>query len=597
MRIYITMSKCGQEKWGIDRFVISSIIVTALLCSVAAGTASQAKGLTNPMLVAKAPSPARGSDQQRWEKLFSKLSGPDEEDAKLGILDDRIGMYVPDGGLDTESELSTGPSGICVSRSGNVFVADSVNHVVKEFDKSGKLRMITQVYQGNLGSIAVSSQGRVYTTSGSSLNTITCFNEQGKADWQVNVSCTIDALFPLPEGALAVTLNDDNRTTLFFSSTGVVITTQEGQPLSINGRSDPEGDSYIYRTVYSETGLVYRLVKPVASKPEFLIRISTLPVRLYKAVAVLPVVAPPVVAPPQIDYNLLLDQNLYYPDLERARVLGLSQSEIAGSLKIVEGAHNSWLSLSDVVTRLLGGETYQSLADQYDLPVEDILDVREEQLKILAYRRAYEATGIPGGLPGMQASQMTKKMVDLLPAPNVAHDVGPTNTFPETVRNPNQQLAKDPKEIPVVDTQPQGPLSPDVSHESTNRAPLDQRLKSERSVMVDIHAAGMRTILSNLRKMIVDINGNMYLVGSNSAALASEINEDDVSVAIMNPDGHLVEPVVYFPDDPFGTIDNIAADGKGKLYRLEFMPLPSKGKNEITAKAFTTKLDIASTAP
>jgi len=579
------------------------------------------------MLVAKAPSPARGSDQQRWEKLFSKLSGPDEEDAKLGILDDRIGMYVPDGGLDTESELSTGPSGICVSRSGNVFVADSVNHVVKEFDKSGKLRMITQVYQGNLGSIAVSSQGRVYTTSGSSLNTITCFNEQGKADWQVNVSCTIDALFPLPEGALAVTLNDDNRTTLFFSSTGVVITTQEGQPLSINGRSDPEGDSYIYRTVYSETGLVYRLVKPVASKPEFLIRISTLPVRLYKAVAVLPVVAPPVVAPPvvappvvappvvappvvappvvappvvappQIDYNLLLDQNLYYPDLERARVLGLSQSEIAGSLKIVEGAHNSWLSLSDVVTRLLGGETYQSLADQYDLPVEDILDVREEQLKILAYRRAYEATGIPGGLPGMQASQMTKKMVDLLPAPNVAHDVGPTNTFPETVRNPNQQLAKDPKEIPVVDTQPQGPLSPDVSHESTNRAPLDQRLKSERSVMVDIHAAGMRTILSNLRKMIVDINGNMYLVGSNSAALASEINEDDVSVAIMNPDGHLVEPVVYFPDDPFGTIDNIAADGKGKLYRLEFMPLPSKGKNEITAKAFTTKLDIASTAP
>lgn len=102
-----------------------------------------------------------------------------------------------------------------------------------------------------------------------------------------------------------------------------------------------------------------------------------------------------------IDYSLLADKTLDYTSLQAAKARGLTDDEVAVVAKIAEKTGMPFRGIADAVVR---GETFAKLADMYNLKLQDVLDVKDEKMKIAAYEAAYQNTGKRG--MGMLNSDM-----------------------------------------------------------------------------------------------------------------------------------------------------------------------------------------------
>ena len=90
------------------------------------------------------------------------------------------------------------------------------------------------------------------------------------------------------------------------------------------------------------------------------------------------------------DYTPLHDRTLDYADLEAALARGLTLDEVATVAQI---AARAGVPFRDVADAVLRGETFPTLADQYDLRLSDVLDVADERNRVATYMMIHERTG------------------------------------------------------------------------------------------------------------------------------------------------------------------------------------------------------------
>jgi len=90
------------------------------------------------------------------------------------------------------------------------------------------------------------------------------------------------------------------------------------------------------------------------------------------------------------DYSVLLDSNLDYQELKKAKATGYSDKEVATISQI---ARLTGVPFRDIYEAVLRGVTFFQLADRYNLSLSDIHEISDEQTRIAAFESAYEATG------------------------------------------------------------------------------------------------------------------------------------------------------------------------------------------------------------
>jgi hypothetical protein len=94
-----------------------------------------------------------------------------------------------------------------------------------------------------------------------------------------------------------------------------------------------------------------------------------------------------------IDYSLLLIRNFNYTDLAQAHAQGYSDHEIAVMAKIADRAG---VPFQDVDRLAQDGLTFVQIADRYGVLFGDIMQVRDYEDKVYAYKLAYQNTGERG---------------------------------------------------------------------------------------------------------------------------------------------------------------------------------------------------------
>jgi hypothetical protein len=105
------------------------------------------------------------------------------------------------------------------------------------------------------------------------------------------------------------------------------------------------------------------------------------------------------------DYNLINNPLYDYTDLKAAQARGYTDSEIATMLKIAR--------LSDQPFKLIAqkvevGYTFAKLAQEYNLRLDDIMDVSDDQARLETYLTTYESLGSMGRAKyGMMSSAST----------------------------------------------------------------------------------------------------------------------------------------------------------------------------------------------
>ena len=123
--------------------------------------------------------------------------------------------------------------------------------------------------------------------------------------------------------------------------------------------------------------------------------------------------------PGAMDYSILSNPNYDYEDLQQAKARGLSDSQIATVAKIAAETGKSFRMVSAAVER---GETFPSLATEYNLKLGDVYDVEKEKGQIANYISAYESIGTKNGssgspmMPGMDTTNMNAGASGSMPA-------------------------------------------------------------------------------------------------------------------------------------------------------------------------------------
>ena len=143
------------------------------------------------------------------------------------------------------------------------------------------------------------------------------------------------------------------------------------------------------------------------------------------------------------DYSILSNPNYDYVDLMQAKARGLSDSQIATIAKI---AGESYTPFSEVARAVERGQTFPSLAGEYNLKLADVYEADKEKQQIADYISTYESIGTKGG----SSSSMTGSMdstsagsMPMTPAP------APTSSTP-TPAAPTADAA--PATLDIVDT-------------------------------------------------------------------------------------------------------------------------------------------------
>ena len=115
-----------------------------------------------------------------------------------------------------------------------------------------------------------------------------------------------------------------------------------------------------------------------------------------------------------MDYSLLNNPNYDYVDLQQAKARGLSDSQIATIAKI---AQESYVPFNEVARAVERGQTFPSLAGEYNLKLADVYDVDKEKQQIADYNSVYESLNMKNGSSsGMMGGGMDNSM-PMAPAP------------------------------------------------------------------------------------------------------------------------------------------------------------------------------------
>ena len=115
-----------------------------------------------------------------------------------------------------------------------------------------------------------------------------------------------------------------------------------------------------------------------------------------------------------MDYSLLNNPNLDYVDLQQAKARGLSDSQIATVAKI---ATQSYRPFNEVARAVERGQTFPSLAGEYNLKLADVYDIDKEKQQIADYNSVYESLNMKNGSSsGMMGGGMDSSM-PMAPAP------------------------------------------------------------------------------------------------------------------------------------------------------------------------------------
>jgi len=98
------------------------------------------------------------------------------------------------------------------------------------------------------------------------------------------------------------------------------------------------------------------------------------------------------------DYSILSNPAYDYIDLQQAKARGLSDSQIATIAKIAKESGTPFRMVSAAVER---GQTFPSLAGEYNLKLADVYDVDKEKQEVANYTSIYESIGTKNGSSGM----------------------------------------------------------------------------------------------------------------------------------------------------------------------------------------------------
>jgi uncharacterized surface protein with fasciclin (FAS1) repeats len=141
----------------------------------------------------------------------------------------------------------------------------------------------------------------------------------------------------------------------------------------------------------------------------------------------IPTIAPPPTGPngEPINYTVLAGKNYDAVDLNQARAEGFNDHDIAVIAKI---ADKSGRSFGEVKQRVLSGQSFPSLAEEYNLRLADVLDASDYQAQIAEYRVAYDTTG-------------ENDVRNLVAASQEEMTTYPTTTYSSTTVSSNASLA------------------------------------------------------------------------------------------------------------------------------------------------------------
>jgi uncharacterized surface protein with fasciclin (FAS1) repeats len=101
------------------------------------------------------------------------------------------------------------------------------------------------------------------------------------------------------------------------------------------------------------------------------------------------------------DYSILSNPNYDYVDLMQAKARGLSDNQIATVSKI---AKESGVPFSEIARAVERGQTFPSLAGEYNLKLADVYSADKEKQEIADYISTYESIGTKNGSSGMGMS-------------------------------------------------------------------------------------------------------------------------------------------------------------------------------------------------
>jgi hypothetical protein len=91
-----------------------------------------------------------------------------------------------------------------------------------------------------------------------------------------------------------------------------------------------------------------------------------------------------------IDYRILADPDIDHFAIMRAHAYGMTDSQIAQAAKL---AHYAMVPMSDVLDKIEDGRTIASLAIDYGVPLNTVMDCSDWQDRISDYMTAYKNTG------------------------------------------------------------------------------------------------------------------------------------------------------------------------------------------------------------
>lgn len=147
-----------------------------------------------------------------------------------------------------------------------------------------------------------------------------------------------------------------------------------------------------------------------------------------------------------MDYSILSNPTYDYVDLKQAKARGLSDSQIATVAKI---AQESYMPFSEVARAVERGQTFASLAAEYNLKLADVYSSDKEKGQIADYISVYESIGTKSGGSGGMTGGMDSGSMPMAPAPMAPMPMGDTST-PATPTSTSMNAA--PATLDIVDT-------------------------------------------------------------------------------------------------------------------------------------------------
>ena len=144
-----------------------------------------------------------------------------------------------------------------------------------------------------------------------------------------------------------------------------------------------------------------------------------------------------------MDYHILSNRNYDYVDLMQAKARGLSDSQIATISKIARKSGTPFREVSAAVER---GQTFPSLATQYNLKLGDVYENQNEKDQIANYISVYESVGTKGGSSG------GSMMMDKTMTPPMATDTTTSTTTSTTTTTMSMPAPAPTGTMDIVDT-------------------------------------------------------------------------------------------------------------------------------------------------